>query len=148
VRRFRLPESEILSPGERGQRGVTATDGQPVRAAVILPWTEGRERRSAEARLEEAMSLAASIGLVVVHHAIFPLREPRPGTLLGTGQVALVAEALRSQKVSVVIVDAELSPVQQRNLERAWGTKVIDRTGLILETSNKQQKSQKSRINK
>jgi GTP-binding protein HflX len=133
VRRFRLPESEILSPGERGQRGVTATDGQPVRAAVILPWTEGRERRSAEARLEEAMSLAASIGLVVVHHAIFPLREPRPGTLLGTGQVALVAEALRSQKVSVVIVDAELSPVQQRNLERAWGTKVIDRTGLILD---------------
>lgn len=133
MRRFRLPESEILSPGERGQRGVTATDGQPVRAAVILPWTEGRERRSAEARLEEAMSLAASIGLVVVHHAIFPLREPRPGTLLGTGQVALVAEALRSQKVSVVIVDAELSPVQQRNLERAWGTKVIDRTGLILD---------------
>lgn len=112
---------------------MTATKGQPVRAAVILPWAEGRERRSAEARLEEAMNLAASIGLVVVHHAVHPLREPRPATLLGSGQVALVAEALRHQGVGVVIVDAQLSPVQQRNLERAWGTKVIDRTGLILD---------------
>jgi len=112
---------------------MTGTNGQPVRAAVILPWAEGRERRSAESRLEEAMSLAGSIGLVVVHHAIFPLREARPATLLGSGQVQLVAEALRNQGVGVVIVDAQLSPVQQRNLERAWGTKVIDRTGLILD---------------
>jgi GTP-binding protein HflX len=62
-----------------------------------------------------------------------PLRERRPSTLLGDGQVAAEGEQLTSGRVSVAIVDAALSPVQQRNLERRWGTKVIDRTGLILD---------------
>ena len=79
------------------------------------------------------MGLTASIGLTIVHSAIFPLRATRPSTLLGEGQVAMVKEDCERQGVSVVIVDAALSPVQQRNLERAWGAKVIDRTGLILE---------------
>jgi GTP-binding protein HflX len=68
-----------------------------------------------------------------VHSAIHPLRAMRPSTLLGEGQVAMAKEAIESQGVAVVVVDAALSPVQQRNLERAWGCKVIDRTGLILE---------------
>ena len=89
--------------------------------------------RAAEARLTEAMSLAASIGLVVVHSAVLPLRQPRPATLLGTGQVELVGRAIAGQDVVVIIVDTELSPVQQRNLEQEWGCKVIDRTGLILD---------------
>ncbi len=79
------------------------------------------------------MGLAASIGLTIVHSAVHPLRVVRPSTLLGEGQVAMVREAIERQGVTVVVVDAALSPVQQRNLERAWDCKVIDRTGLILE---------------
>ncbi|HUB12384.1 MAG TPA: GTPase HflX [Acetobacteraceae bacterium] len=89
--------------------------------------------RAAEARLAEAVGLAASIGLIVVHTAILPLRVRRPATLLGEGQVATLGRALAEQYVTVAIVDAALSPVQQRNLERAWACKVIDRTGLILD---------------
>ena len=114
--------------------------GAPTRAAVILPWErQGREvsgadqPRAAEARLAEAVGLAASIGLVVVHTAILPLRIRRPSTLFGEGQVSAQGQALGHNQVEVVIVDAALSPVQQRNLERAWGCKVIDRTGLILD---------------
>ena len=90
-------------------------------------------KRAAEARLAEAIGLAASIGVTIVHSAIYQLRERRPSTLMGEGQVEMEKKALHDQQVGVVIVDAALSPVQQRNLERAWGCKVIDRTGLILE---------------
>ncbi len=116
-----------------------ATRPAPTRAAVILPWEkpharEGAEAsRAAEARLAEAVGLAASIGLVVVHQAILPLRMRRPATLLGEGQVAAQGAAMAEHEVTVAIVDAQLSPVQQRNLERAWGCKAIDRTGLILD---------------
>jgi GTP-binding protein HflX len=68
-----------------------------------------------------------------VHSAIYPLRMRRPSTLLGEGQVESARAAMAEQGVQVAVVDAALSPVQQRNLERAWGCKVIDRTGLILE---------------
>jgi GTP-binding protein HflX len=112
------------------------------RAAVILPW-ERKDRdlklngaepmRAADARLEEAVGLAASIGLVVVHTVVLPLRARQPATLLGSGQVASLAEAIDEQHVAVAIVDTALSPVQQRNLERAWHCKVIDRTALILD---------------
>ncbi|HJS88162.1 MAG TPA: GTPase HflX, partial [Acetobacteraceae bacterium] len=89
--------------------------------------------RAAEARLAEAVGLAQSIGLSVAHAAILPLRARRPSTLLGEGQVEAQKAALAGQDVTVAILDAALSPVQQRNLERAWGCKVIDRTGLILD---------------
>jgi GTP-binding protein HflX len=79
------------------------------------------------------VGLAASIGLVVVHTAILPLRGRRPSTLLGSGQMESEKLHLTSAGVTVAIVDAALSPVQQRNLERGWGCKVIDRTGLILD---------------
>jgi len=81
----------------------------PTRAAVILPWertSRGHEQhRAADARLAEAVGLAASIGLVVVHTAVLPLRIRRPATLMGEGQVALQGEALGEQDVTVVIVD-------------------------------------------
>ncbi len=108
----------------------------PTRAAVVLPWERPDRHdagRAAEARLAEAVGLAASISLVVVHTAIVPLRARRPSTLLGEGQVASLKTALREAEVAVVVVDAQLNPVQQRNLERAWECKVIDRTGLILD---------------
>ncbi len=108
----------------------------PTRAAVILPWERADRQdaaRAAEARLAEAVGLAASIGLVVVETAILPLRTRRPSTLFGEGQVTAQGQALKDNDVTVAIVDAQLSPVQQRNLERGWGCKVIDRTGLILD---------------
>ncbi|MDE2319035.1 MAG: GTPase HflX [Rhodospirillales bacterium] len=110
----------------------------PSRAAILLPWDRqmafaSGQIRSAEARLAEAVGLAASIGLVIVHEHIFQLRSVTPATLLGKGQVELGGAAMREAEVDVVVVDASLTPVQQRNLERAWGTKVIDRTGLILD---------------
>ena len=77
--------------------------------------------------------MAMSIGLVVVHEVILPLRVRRPSMLFGEGQVENQRQAIAQNHVEVVIVDAALSPVQQRNLERAWGCKVIDRTGLILD---------------
>jgi GTPase len=107
-----------------------------------LPWERPDRRthdeelnhaRAAEARLAEAVGLTASIGLVVVHTAILPLRSRRPATLLGEGQVANEKAAIAESDVAVVIIDAALSPVQQRNLEREWSCKVIDRTGLILD---------------
>ena len=79
------------------------------------------------------MGLAASIGLVVVHEQIFQLRSLTPATLLGKGQVEIAGVALSEAGVDVAVVDAALTPVQQRNLETAWKCKVIDRTGLILD---------------
>jgi GTP-binding protein HflX len=113
-----------------------------MRAAVILPWERhGRDAdggpvdqgRAADARLAEAVGLTASIGLQVVHTAVLPLRARRPSTLLGQGQVTDQEARIEEAGVGVVVVDAALSPVQQRNLERAWHCKVIDRTGLILD---------------
>jgi GTPase len=124
---------------------VNGARASAVRAAVILPWDRNADRvaerdaarssdghRSAEHRLAEAVGLTASIGLAVVHTAILPLRS-RPATLLGEGQVATQRDAITENGVTVAVIDAALSPVQQRNLERAWGCKVIDRTGLILD---------------
>jgi len=113
-----------------------APEDGPTRAAVVLPWERPdrhEANRAAEARLAEAVGLAASIGLVVVHTAILPLRARQPATLLGTGQVAMQHDHIAEAHVDVAIVDAQLTPVQQRNLEKAWGCKVIDRTGLILD---------------
>jgi GTP-binding protein HflX len=105
------------------------------RTAVILPWEHdaAHRARSADARLAEAVALAGSIDLDVVQAITLPLREHRPATLLGQGQVASLAETLAGSSVELAVVDAMLTPVQQRNLEREWRCKVIDRTGLILD---------------
>ena len=103
---------------------------------MVLPW-ERPDRsdasRAAEARLAEAVGLASSIGLAVVHTATVPLRARRASTLMGEGQVEALGGAVRAHKVAVAVVDSTLSPGQQRNLEKAWDCKVIDRTGLILD---------------
>jgi GTP-binding protein HflX len=90
-------------------------------------------RRSAEARLEEAEGLAEAIGIIVAAERAFRVRTVRPATLLGKGQVEEVAELAKGNDAGLLIVDAPLTPVQQKNLEDEVGTKVIDRTGLILE---------------
>jgi GTP-binding protein HflX len=99
----------------------------------IEPKSRDQNARDAEARLEEAVGLAGAIDLDVVEARIAPLARPTPATLVGSGKVAEIAAETKALEPEVVIVNAQLSPVQQRNLEKAWGTKVLDRTALILE---------------
>jgi GTP-binding protein HflX len=89
--------------------------------------------RSEEARLDEAVGLAKAIDLDVVGSSLVSLNALRPATYLGKGKVEEIAGLVRADELGLVVMDCALSPVQQRNLEKAWGAKVIDRTGLILE---------------
>ena len=107
----------------RGERAIIAVPELP---------REG-SRRSAEARVEEAEGLAQAIGIDVVASRPLRVRTVRPATLLGKGQVEEIAELAKEQGAALLIVDAALTPIQQKNLEDEAGTKVIDRTGLILE---------------
>jgi GTPase len=89
--------------------------------------------RAMEARLAEAVGLAAAIDLTVAGTGIAQLQALRPSTYLGKGKVEEIEALIAEGEIKLVIVDAPLSPIQQRNLEKAWKCKVIDRTGLILE---------------
>ena len=89
--------------------------------------------RTAESRLDEAVGLAAAIRLNIIVAEAVSVPKIRPATLLGKGAVERLAAVITEHEIQVVVVDGHLSPVQQRNLEREWKTKVIDRTGLILE---------------
>ncbi len=95
--------------------------------------TAGRGRRDVEARLDEAAGLAEAIGVEVSDRLHFRIRSPKPATLFGSGQVESIAEAVARDEAELVIVDAPITPIQQKNLETATKAKVIDRTGLILE---------------
>ncbi|MBE7218077.1 MAG: GTPase HflX [Caulobacteraceae bacterium] len=104
------------------------------RAFVLHPArTSAQALRTPEQRLEEATGLAAALDLEIVGSAIAPIRSVTPATLFGSGKVEELKLDLEALEVHVVVVDDALSPVQQRNLEKAWGRKVIDRSGLILE---------------
>ncbi len=102
--------------------------------------------RDAQARLAEAIGLTAAIGLQVVASMIVPLVRPTPATLIGSGKVEEIASETRSFEPEVVIVNAQLSPVQQRNLEKAWATKVLDRTALILEIFGERARTHEGRL--
>ncbi|MEI9886941.1 MAG: GTPase HflX [Rhizomicrobium sp.] len=102
--------------------------------------------RDAGERLAEAVGLTAAIGLKVVASRIVPLVRPVPATLIGSGKVDEIAAETRVFEPEVVIVNAQLSPVQQRNLERAWGTKVLDRTALILEIFGERARTHEGRL--
>ncbi|GLV21178.1 GTPase HflX [Sphingobium sp. TomMM35A] len=103
------------------------------RAVVVRAETHGMERRDSDARLEEARGLALAIGIDVRAAQTFRVRDRKPATLFGSGQVDQIATLARAEEAELVIVDNALSPVQQSNLEKATEAKVIDRTGLILE---------------
>lgn len=90
-------------------------------------------RRSDEARLEEAIGLARAIDLTIAQGLVVPVSQPRPATLMGSGKIDEIRVLLDEQDAGLVIIDHPLTPVQQRNLEKEWNAKVIDRTGLILE---------------
>ena len=107
------------------------------RTLVICPYLTSRSangsNRTADARREEATGLARAIELDVVGAETVTLGEIRPASFLGKGKVEEFAERIAADEVGLVVMDCALSPVQQRNLEKAFKAKVIDRTGLILE---------------
>ncbi|XSG82407.1 MAG: GTPase HflX [Methyloligella sp. ZOD6] len=118
---------------------------EPTRAVVFSPQLQGKSGsqgtpgarrtaiRSPEARLEEAVGLTRAIELDVVAEGVVPISNPRPATLFGAGKVEELKGIIRAENAALAIVDHPLTPVQQRNLERSWDVKVLDRTGLILE---------------
>ena len=113
--------------------------GAPRRALIVHPYTraqpgaEARQGRGPAARLAEGEALAAAIGLEVVGSEAIRMARFSAAGLLGRGKIDEVAATVEARRVELVIIDANLTPVQQRTLERRWQCKVIDRTGLILE---------------
>lgn len=105
------------------------------RTFVIHPIRGGGSgpARDPAARLEEAIGLALALDLEITETALIPLRGKTPATLFGSGKVEELRLLCEVEEIDVVVVDDQLTPVQQRNLERAWKVKVVDRTGLILE---------------
>jgi GTP-binding protein HflX len=110
------------------------------RALVIHPDLHRRVRpaaglhyRTPASRLDEACGLARAIDLEIAAAEVVRVAEPRPATLIGQGAVDRLKQVIEEHGIALVVVDAAISPVQQRNLEQAWKAKVIDRTGLILE---------------
>jgi GTP-binding protein HflX len=115
-----------------GNGAIEVTRGE--RAIIVVPEMPREvSRRSVDARLDEAKGLAEAIGVRVVAERAFRLRSIRPATLLGKGQTEEVAALVSEKEAGLVVVDAPLAPIQQKNLEDEVGAKVIDRTGLILE---------------
>ncbi|MGH7113718.1 MAG: GTPase HflX, partial [Stellaceae bacterium] len=102
--------------------------------------------RSSSARLEEAVGLARAIRLDVVRAEIARIAKPRPASLLGRGTVDNFREMISENAIGVVVIDGALSPVQQRNLEKSWQAKVIDRTGLILEIFGARARTHEGRL--
>ncbi len=116
------------------------------RALVAYPDRQRGGTRGADARLAEAAGLAAAIGIDVVDRIALRIRDARPATLFGSGQVEALALRARAHEVELVIVDGALTPVQQRNLETETKAKVIDRTGLILEIFGERAASAEGRL--
>lgn len=102
--------------------------------------------RTPEAALEEAVGLAHAINLTVVHAEILKLSRIQPSRLMGKGHVERIGELVTDLKIGLVYVDHSLTPGQQRNLERDWNCKVIDRTGLILEIFGARARTKEGRL--
>ena len=129
-----------------------------VRAVVFVPVLDKKSTkdvrnrgleapgRSPQARLEEAVGLAAAIDLDVRARGVVPVPQPKPATLFGSGKVEELAGLIRAEDAELVIVDHPLTPVQQRNLETAWNVKLLDRTGLILEIFGERARTREGRL--
>ncbi len=121
-----------------GGDGDSARQQQPLRPRKSV--------HSPEDRLAEARGLAEAIDLEIVGGMTVPVPTPKAGTLFGSGKVREIAEFVGEQEVGLVIVDHQVSPVQQRNLEKAWNAKVLDRTGLILEIFGARARTREGRL--
>jgi GTP-binding protein HflX len=97
-------------------------------------------------RLHEATGLAEAIDLNVIDSMLVPVATPRPATLFGTGKVESLKALIAAHDIELVIIDHPVSPIQQRNLEKAWNTKVLDRTGLILEIFGRRARTKEGRL--
>lgn len=153
--------SKSNGPEEPGHKTLRIKDTgvdrlpQPFRAMIIEPvlqlrgeagQQDLRGNRSPEARLEEAIGLSAAINLQIIHSGVVKVNNPKPGTLFGEGKVSELAGVVASEDLDLVVIDHPLSPVQQRNLERRLKTKVIDRTGLILEIFGDRARTKEGRL--
>ena len=135
--------TDLITPGEARLQAMAAPEGEiaaSTKTLVVGPYLAVRagqgasaSARSVEARLDEAVGLAGAIELDVTQSFAVALPRIRPSTYLGKGRVEEIAGLVKAEEIGLVVMDCALSPVQQRNLEKAWGAKVIDRTGLILE---------------
>ncbi len=130
--------SDIWTDGTVGKREQAVA--AHTRTLVVCPYSTSRAAapdkgpaRTAEARREEAVGLARAIDLNVAGSVLVPLSEFRPATYIGKGKAAELAARVAEEEIHLVVMDCALSPVQQRNLEKEFKSKVIDRTGLILE---------------
>src|SRR5437660_819037 len=102
--------------------------------------------RDSEARLDEAKGLARAIDLEIADSLIAPISQIRPATYLGKGKVEEILGLISGHDIELVVMDCALSPIQQRNLEKAWSTKVLDRTGLILEIFGRRAKTKEGAL--
>lgn len=125
---------------------MTETAKAPTRALIIHPLPPGTDASRADARLEEATGLAIALGLEAAGAIIEPVRKLEAGTFFGKGKLETLHERMQELDVQAVIVDSALSPVQQRNLEKRWQVKVIDRTGLILEIFGERARTREGRL--
>jgi len=120
----------------------------PIQGAIVIhPDREGRgSSRGPDARLEEACGLALALDLELREAFVVNLRRLTPATLFGKGKVEEIGATVEALEADVVVVDDALTPVQQRNLEKAWKAKVIDRTGLILEIFARRARTREGRL--
>jgi GTPase len=131
-----LPPRYVSQRAGGGESGAASATGRALVIEPILRRTAAHAsagERSAPAKLDEAIGLARAIDLEVEHSGIVMLNALRPATYLGKGKVDEIAGLVKSFEAGIVVMDCALTPVQQRNLEKAWNAKVLDRTGLILE---------------
>jgi len=120
----------------------------PVQRALVIHPTRptSGDARDPDARLEEAVGLAMALDLKVDEALIVPLRASTPATLFGKGKVTELGTICEVEKLDVAVIDDALTPVQQRNLEKAWQVKVVDRTGLILEIFARRARTREGRL--
>jgi GTPase len=129
----------------------TSTQAARQRALVLLPLVasrpaSGAARRDPELRLAEAAGLAEALDLEVVGAEVFPLRRFDPGKFVGHGRAEGLKARVEADSIDVIIIDAALTPVQQRNLERETHAKIVDRTGLILEIFGRRARTKEGRL--
>ncbi len=139
--RFQIDNTEERSSAKAvvlvpvlGKRAVSLFEGARLHA------------RTDASRLEEAVGLARAIDLEIVHSGVVPVSKIKPGTFFGTGKVDEFTGLITALDAGLVVVDHPLTPVQQRNLEKAWNAKVLDRTGLILEIFGARAQTREGRL--
>ncbi len=137
-----MPERAIVLVPELQRRGANVAD-----APEISINASGKVLvRSGASKLAEAVGLARAISLNVVHSGLVPLRETKPATLFGSGKTDEIAGIIKAEEIGLAIIDHPLTPVQQRNLEKAWNCKVLDRTGIILEIFGERARTKEGRL--